>query len=121
MSANFNPAARPPRSNRRLARRLPPHPGIQVVCRRRGGQGEGDNLAISMLDISEDGAGLFLAELVRPQEGLTLWLDLEGGIHPLKIPVVVAWALPTTGGTCCAGVRFAQRLAFEDFVRLSDA
>jgi hypothetical protein len=120
MSANVNPAAQPPRSNRRLGRRLPPHPSIQVVCR-RGGQDEGDNLAISMLDVSEDGAGLFLAELVRPREELTLWLDLEGGTNPLKITVVVAWALPTTGGTCCVGVRFARRLSFDDFVRFSDA
>jgi hypothetical protein len=111
-------AQQPPCPNRRLARRLYPHTCIQILCRRPGMEKD-DNLAIAVLDISMDGAGLFLRQPVRLGEELALVLDLEGRGQPLGRTGVVSWVVPTAEDTYCAGVRFAKQLSLEEFARLS--
>ena len=106
----------PPKQPR--GRRQTPRRGIRVVCR-RGEAGLGANIALTLLDLSEDGAGLLLSEVVRAGEQLTLRLALAGPGQPLRQAGVVAWVVPTVGGACCAGVRFSKRLNEDDFSRLA--
>ena len=97
--------------------RRAPRRGIRVVCRR--GAGPGANIALTLLDLSESGAGLLLGELVQPGEEVTLRLALAGPGRPLTCAGVVAWVIPTADGACCVGVRFAQPLDAADLARLA--
>ncbi len=113
MSTDPQPSPR----NRRRSRRRPAQRGLKAECR-RGSLDLGKNLAVAVLDLSEDGARLVLREALREREAVTLWLTSVNTPRPLHCPGTVAWAVPAADGTYCVGVQFDRRLGYADFSRL---
>jgi hypothetical protein len=105
----------PPR-NRRLSRRIAIRRTIKIVCR-RGSLDLGKDIALQMLDLSEDGVRLVLREAVRPNEEVCLTLSSLALVRPLKRMGNVAW-VASADGTFCAGVRLQKRLPYADLSRL---
>jgi PilZ domain-containing protein len=112
---NDRPA--PSGRNRRLSRRLPAQRGIKAVCR-RGSLDLGKDLALSVLDLSEDGICLLLQETLRAGEEVCLTLTSTAYTRPLKRLGSVAWLVPAADGAFCAGVRLHKRLSYADLSRL---
>jgi hypothetical protein len=106
-----------PVRNRRLSRRIAARRSITVVCR-RGSMDLGKDIAVKMLDISEDGIRLLLREAVQPKEEVCLTLSSIALVRSLKRMGNVAWAVASADGTFCAGVRLQKRLPYADLSRL---
>jgi hypothetical protein len=77
------------------------------------------NLALGLVDLIAEGAGLLLAGPVRVGDELALRLDAPGPGGPLERTAAVAWVVPAAGGLTCAGVRFDRPLAAADLARLT--
>jgi hypothetical protein len=107
----------PPPRNRRLSRRIVVRRTITIVCR-RGSMDLGKDIALKMLDISEDGVRLLLREAIKPNEEVCLTLSSIALVRPLKRLGNVAWAVASADGTFCAGVRLQKRLPYADLSRL---
>jgi len=108
-----SPSAR----NRRLSRRLGARRGIKATCR-HGSLDLGKDIALSVLDVSEDGIRLLLRETVKVKQEVYLALTSAGSPRPLKRLGNVAWVVPSADGTFCAGVQLQKRLAYAELSRL---
>ncbi len=105
-------------TNRRSSRRRPPKGGTKVRCY-RGPMGLGANVAVSTLDVSENGAALVVKTAFR--RGEELEINLEGVVHrrPIKKTAIVIWCLPTSEDRFVIGVRFQGALSYADLNDLS--
>jgi len=113
----MNNDSTPTPQNRRRCRRLLPKNGTRAICL-RGSLGLGNNLAISVLDLSEEGVRLLLKEPMVVGQELEINLESINHRRPLKILGNVAWAVPTADGTCCVGVRFQRSLRYAEVTQL---
>jgi hypothetical protein len=78
----------------------------------------GKDIALSVLDVSEDGVRLILREAVKDREEVYLILSSLNCRRPLKRIGRVAWSVPAADGSICAGVRFDKRLSYAEVSRL---
>lgn len=105
------------RLNRRTSRRQHPKRTTKIICR-SGTMNVGPNLALSLLDISENGARI-LCRVPFPI-GQIVTVEIEG--LWVKRPIVreaeVVWCIETADGKHCAGLRIEQRLDYNDFQSL---
>jgi hypothetical protein len=108
-----NPSVR----NKRLSRRLSPRGGLKANCR-RGTMDLGKDIALSVLDISEEGVRLMLSEVVKGREEVCLTLSSAICTRPVKRLGTVAWSVAAADGTVCAGVRLDKRLSYAEVSRL---
>ncbi len=95
----------PAPAERRRSPRRSPKPTTEVACRPET-RLVGPDVAVSLLDISEDGIRL----LVRAplEKGQKIEVDLEGigYCRPLKFVGEVIWSLATADGNWCVGAKF---------------
>jgi PilZ domain-containing protein len=85
-----------------------------VACR-RGDAGE--DVAVALLDLSEDGACLLLSEAPREGEEVVVSPTTPGSGPPLDRAAAVAWVVAVAEGSFCAGVRFVECLPYADVPR----
>ena len=112
------PAAEPAPERRSGPRRKARH-GTRAELR-RGRMGMGPDLAIGVVDISQDGARVRLKAAVCPGEQVEVALWPPGGLRSVRGPAVVCWCRPAADGTAQAGVRFRQRLTANDLNKLAE-
>jgi hypothetical protein len=91
--------------------------GVRAVCR-RGNLDLGKNIALSVLDVSEDGIRLVVREPLKEKEEVFLTLSTIAHVRPLKRLGDVAWVVASADGTYCIGVRLAKRLSYAELSRM---
>jgi hypothetical protein len=106
-----------PRSEQRLSRRRQARAGTRVEYR-RGLLGLGRDLAVAVVDLSEDGLRIRLTTEVKPGEEAEVMLGRPGGGKAMKAEAEVRWCSPIGDGTFLAGVRLRRRLAYRDLTDL---
>jgi hypothetical protein len=76
----------------------------------------GSDVALGLIDVSQDGAGLRLRTPLRPGEETYLDLYPPGGIDLVLVRrrAAVVWCRPESGSSFRAGVRFTSQLTAED-------
>jgi hypothetical protein len=90
---------------------------VKVTCR-KGGLDLGPDLTVATLNVSETGVRLLLmAGLPRGQE-VTLNLQGQDQLRPVRVLGNVAWCQPE-GEQWHVGVEFQKRLKYPDFLRLT--
>jgi hypothetical protein len=104
--------------NRRLNWRRPPNGLIGVVCQ-KGSLGLGLNLALSLVDLSEDGACLLVKEALNLGEEVCLNLEAPGNRRPVRCLGQVVWVQPRSEGVYSVGIRFEKRVAYADLLHLT--
>jgi hypothetical protein len=104
--------------NRRVTLRRNPRPKIKVLCY-KGSLDIGQNIAVSLLDVSESGVRLIVKTALDPNQQINF--SLQGPIHmrPLSSTGRVVWAVPTADGNCCIGVRLDKYLRYQDILSLT--
>jgi hypothetical protein len=107
-----------PQKNRRLTRRKPPKGRVAVGCY-RGSWDMGENLGVSMLDVSESGVRLLVKDPLAV--GLEVLVILEGStnVRPLKRLGKVIWTIPAPEGNHCIGISFHKRVEYRELVNLT--
>lgn len=102
--------------HRRL-RRKPAKRGTGVSCR-KGTLGLGKDLAVAVLDVSEEGARLLVKEEVAV--GVEVEITLIGvGVNKRVVRVgVVVWCKPESTNFSI-GVKFRDRMSYVDFFNLT--
>ena len=100
-------------ANRRSSRRRPPKGSTRIRCY-RGPMGLGANVAVSALDVSENGAALIVKTAFLPGEEMEV--NLEGVVHrrPIRKLAVVVWCVPTGSDQFAVGVKFQGTLPYAD-------
>ena len=76
--------------------------------------GLGANLALAMLDLSEDGAALLLKEPLQNGEEVQLEFSRAARYWHCCIPAEAVWCILAADDNYCAGLRFSRRLAYRD-------
>jgi PilZ domain len=105
-------------TNRRRSRRLPLNSSARIECR-KGSLGLGPNLAVSLLDISENGIRMVLKAGVAKGQEVEISCQGGGSARPTRCQATVAWALPLEDGTCCVGLNFQSPLPYGLIQRLA--
>jgi hypothetical protein len=106
-----------PRTEQRLTRRRQARPGARVEYR-RGLLGLGRDLAMALVDVSEDGLRLRLREQVKPGDEAELLISRPGGGKVMKAEAEVRWCSAAGDGTFLTGVRLRRRLAYRELTDL---
>jgi hypothetical protein len=106
-------AARPSIGERRRTPRLAAPPGTSAAVH-LGAPGAGTDVALGLVDISENGAGVRLRTPVRPGEGAFVALWPPGQANSIRRHGSVIWCRPSIGGTFRAGVQFSRGLTADD-------
>jgi PilZ domain len=112
------PPAEPIPERRTLPRRTAKH-GARAELR-RGLLGMGPDLAVELVDVSQEGARIRLRAPVCPGEQVEVALWPPGGLRSLRGPAVVRWCRPAADGTAQAGVRFRTRMTLNDLSKLAE-
>lgn len=105
-----------PSRNRRATLRRTPRGKVKIVCY-KGSLDLGQNLAVTLHDISEAGARLLLKSALAPGQDVLLLLESMGHSRPVKISGTVAWAIPSNDAFL-TGIRFQKYLPYEDIARM---
>jgi len=101
------------RANRRASRRRPPKGSTKVRCF-RGPMGLGANLAFSALDVSENGASLFVTEPFDRREEMEVVLESIVQRRPIRKKAVVVRCEPADDGRWFVGVKFQAPLRYAE-------
>jgi PilZ domain len=104
--------------DRRNSSRRSPRASVRAYLR-LGGLDLGPDLALSLLDLSEGGAGLIVKQAV--EIGKEVSVGLEGQTHPRPVLRVanVVWCRAETDGTYALGVCFQKALPYRDYIDLT--
>jgi hypothetical protein len=101
-------------NNRRARRRMAPKRSTKVACY-KGALGLGSNIAVSVLDVSENGIRLLVKTALEPDQEIVIRLEgLGQRPHPLKLAASVMWCVPTADGNFCVGTKFQRTLQYAD-------
>jgi len=108
-----------PSPERRNSRRRKPWASVRAYLR-LGGLDLGPDLALSLLDLSEGGAGLMVKQAV--DVGKVVSVGLEGQTRPRPIVQVanVVWCTGAAEGAYAIGVSFQKALAYRDYIDLTE-
>jgi hypothetical protein len=79
----------------------------------------GPDLAVELMDVSQEGARIRLKAPVAPGEQVEVALWPPGGSRSLRGPAVVRWCRPAADGSAQAGVRFRTRMTLNDLSKLA--
>jgi len=110
----------PKRSERRVVHRYGAKETARASCRECAA-GAGSDLALSLLDLSEEGAGLLLSEPLGCGQLVLVGLQAAGWAEEVRIPGMVAWAKDDHTGRWRTGVLFSRPLglaALRDLCQL---
>jgi hypothetical protein len=92
--------------NRRAFARRPANGKVAISCH-KGTGGEGQDLAVSLGDVSESGLRLLVKEALTKWQEVTI--GLAGNGRPLKLSGTVVWSEPANGAFLI-GVHLAQQI-----------
>jgi hypothetical protein len=107
-----------PEGQRHVRRRLAKL-GVQATCR-IGTLGLGQNIALSLFDISEEGLRLSVNCALQENQELDIELLAPGKGRPLKLSAKVAWSRRAEDGSHWVGAKFRRQLRYgeiADFIR----
>jgi hypothetical protein len=107
-----------PFKNRRATVRRNPRPRIKVLCY-KGALDIGQNIAVSLLDVSESGVRMIVKMALDLNQQITFSLQGPIQYRPLSSTGRVVWAVPTADGNCCIGVRLDKYLRHQDILGLT--
>ena len=107
-----------PPPNRRACRRRPARASTQVACQ-KGAWGLGANVAVAVLDVSEDGAQLVVREALAVGQEVEVSLAPPWNGRPVKVAGRVVWSGGGPGGNYRAGVCFGKRLPYADLLSVT--
>jgi hypothetical protein len=114
-----NPPRRP---NRRFSARKRPRGKAKVACY-RGAWDLGANLGIALLEVSETGALVLLRAALPPSQVVTLMLQGQWHLRPIRMPGKVVWCAAASDNpeaeTFRAGIEFEKRLPWADLMQIS--
>lgn len=105
------------RERRTLVRR-PARPGVRVAFR-SGTLGLGPDLAIGLIDVSEDGLCVAVKVAVAAGSDAEVVLDKVGSSRPMKFVADVRWCAGDPAGGYRAGLRLRRRLPWRDLMDLA--
>ncbi len=97
------------RPDRRLVSRQPVTQKVGLAVR-GGVSGLGRDLGAGLVDVTQDGLGIHLKEMVPVGREVTIDLSLPGVGKPLRFAAEVRWCRANGNGTFRAGVRLRHRL-----------
>ncbi|HEV3263293.1 MAG TPA: PilZ domain-containing protein [Gemmataceae bacterium] len=100
-----------PDTNRRSAPRRQPKKASKFVCR-RGKLGLGPNIAVALLDVSENGIRLIAKTPLEPDTDMEIGLQPIGAHRPTLVIARVMWCIPLADGNHCVGARFEKLLPY---------
>lgn len=104
-----------PADHRRLRRKKPKR-GTGLTCR-KGTLGLGKDLAVSIVDVSEEGACLLVKEEIPTGTEVEITLTPVGVSRRLVTLATVVWCAASTT-SFVIGVKFRDRLSYTDFFHL---
>jgi hypothetical protein len=118
MSESEQTPPQEPPANHRLDRRRDVLRKVVVVVR-RGTMGLGPNIAIRIVDATQDGLGLRLSGPVHPGDEVSVELSVPGVGKPVKVQADVRWCADAGDGTHLAGIRLRRRLSYTEVSSLT--
>jgi hypothetical protein len=92
-------------------RREKPQGNTPLTCRLEDG---GPDVALALLDVSQNGIRLVVAEPLDAGRPIAVELERRGGHPPLQLRADVVWCMATAEQTYCVGARFHDYLPFSD-------
>lgn len=103
--------------DRRRSPRRVPRVGVTVRVRRPGG----DNLAQTLLNISQGGIGIVVAERLDVGESVEILLHGFGLPEPLHLAATVIWCktMRLDASRACAGLAFGRPLTTDELAALA--
>jgi c-di-GMP-binding flagellar brake protein YcgR len=109
----------PVRLERRENKRLPAQSSVAIEVR-KGTMGLGLNLAVHLLDLSVDGAGVLMKGELQEKDEVEILLSGNGGRSTIKRIARVHWVTKLESGHFVVGFSFDKQIPFADvskFVR----
>ncbi len=103
--------------DRRRARRKTGKKSTSIACR-KGSLGLGPNLAIKLVDLSEEGARLRVKEQIASGTEVEIALTGVGLSKPFVVMAVVVWCRMDQN-EFLMGVKFRGRVSYVDFMHLT--
>ncbi|HKB00787.1 MAG TPA: PilZ domain-containing protein [Gemmataceae bacterium] len=100
-----------------MTRRYLPRPGVTINFR-AGTLGLGPDLAVSVIDLSEDGLCLRSKAAVSPGAEAEVSVARAGWGRPLKLLCEVRWCEEDEQGKFLVGVRYRKRMLHRDLSEL---
>lgn len=105
----------PPSPSRRRCRRHVPKGSTKAICL-KGSYGLGKNVALAVLDLSEEGIQLLISEPVEVGQEVEVNLENLNRPKPLKAFGKVRWSAPGDEGAWRIGVQFQRTLSYLEVV-----
>jgi PilZ domain len=81
--------------------------------------GMGNNVALSILDLSETGIRMIMNESFEKDHEVEVNLQSNTSQRTVKHQGTVVWSVPASDGTYCIGVVFRRPLAYADFTQFT--
>ena len=103
---------------RRNSRRRLPSASVRAYLR-LGGLDLGPDLALSLLDLAEGGAGLMVKQAVEVGKEVSVGLEGQTQPRPIVRTAKVIWCRPAADGAYATGVCFQKALPYRDFIELT--
>ncbi len=104
--------------NHRRALRLTPKAGTKVRCFKNI-LGLGQNLAQSIFDLHQEGAGIILKEELPIGHRVELNLESSNIRNPIKVIGTIVWIKPAADKTFRAGVHFDRTISYPELTMLA--
>jgi hypothetical protein len=106
-----------PVGDQSLSPRVTPRRGSKVTCR-KGTLGLGPDIAVGLVDLSVDGAGLIVRQALRTSEEVELVLEGPGNARPIKRTATVQLCESVPNGHLIV-VEFQKRLERPEVMTLT--
>jgi hypothetical protein len=113
-----DPVPQPSQPNHRISRRRPVTRRVGVILR-KGALGLGPNLALNLIDVSEDGLGVRIKSALAAGDEVEVELSPPGVRKPYKRVGEVRWCRKADDETFLIGVRLQKRLTFTELNELA--
>jgi hypothetical protein len=103
--------------NRRQSQRRRTRTSVRIQCR-KGSHGLGTNVASAVLDTSESGIRLIVAQPLEPMSEVEIIFDSHGMSASIKRLGKVCWQVKLENGQFCIGVQFQKKLVYCEWQNL---
>jgi hypothetical protein len=107
-----------PTPERRNSPRRLPRVSVRAYLR-LGGLDVGPDVALSLLDLSEGGAGLMVKQAVEVGKEVSVGLEGQSQPRPILRIASVVWCRPAPDGAFAVGVHFQKNLSYVDYMDLT--
>ena len=105
-------------SNRRKSPRRKARTSVKIECR-KGSYGLGPNVASEVLDVSDTGARVIVAQDLDRVPEVEITIIGYGMNKPIKRLAVIRWQVKLEDGRFCVGAEFQKRLDYRDWQNLA--